>query len=195
MLTGDVPDLYKACNFRSGPILGELPELPFTSAHRREVGPDRWIVDVVGPKHLLRTTRAPVLRWSAPDVRVDRWEIVVSPGGDLPEAVFPLPREASEFRCPEELWHGMRTNTAYWWAVFGVVDADPSLTVRSRTVRCVIHHRAIPRVTGSTLQYSGPPPEPDDSGPEAAPGPAPSRSVLGSLKGLVKKALAPRAAD
>jgi radical SAM protein with 4Fe4S-binding SPASM domain len=156
MLTGDVPDLCQACNFRIGPIMAECNSLPFCTKHHPalEALPDQWTLEVLGPAHLTRAESMPIIRWKRPDVPFDHYELVFSLGGWEPDALFYISKEKTSFEGSDVLWNQMMPNAAYWWTIWAVPNADRSKAVRAKTVRAIIHHKPIPRVAGSTLVYA-----------------------------------------
>jgi hypothetical protein len=142
------------CDFRKGFIHGEHPNLPFCDAAFPEVGSERWTIELLDPPHLARTTEAPTFRWERLcDLEIDHYEIAFSLGGTSVDGVFPLDADATSFEAPAHLWDAMAPNAAYWWTICAVAK-NRSQSRRGRTVRCFIHHRPMPRVPGSMLEYS-----------------------------------------
>jgi len=156
MLTDDLPNLCRRCNFRTGPILGEMEQRPFSTSHRiwLENRRERWTIDLLEPAHLARLERPPLFRWTAPPEPVDHFEVVISMGGETVDHVFYAPGDTCEFQVSDADWDVTETNIAHWWAVYGVAGktADED-TVRSTTSRALFHHQAIPRLEDSKLNY------------------------------------------
>jgi radical SAM protein with 4Fe4S-binding SPASM domain len=168
MLTEDVPQVCEQCNFRTGPIPGEIRQYPFNDAHFLELEqhPEQHCFELDGPEHLERCTEAPEFTWTEPECEIDRFEIVLSFAGEGVDHVIPAPKDARSVRCPDEVWGALRPNFAYWWTVYGIVDGERRLeSCRARRVRAFRRHEALERVPGSTLIYSDQASE-GDSGPE-----------------------------
>jgi hypothetical protein len=87
--------------------------------------------------------------------------VILALGGESDELeawpVAPAARAGDhvEFQVPPETWARMRPNLGWWWTVLGFAGHDPSIALRSTEVRCVIRHRALPRIPESGLRYPG----------------------------------------
>lgn len=156
MLTNDLPKTCERCNFRTGPILGEMEQRPFTTKQRLwlENRRERWTIELLEPAHLARVEEPPLFRWTAPPEPVDHFEVVISVGGEDVDHVFYVPGDQFEFQATREDWDVTVANVAHWWAVYGVAgETQDEDSVRSKTSRALFRHQAIPRVEGSLIDY------------------------------------------
>lgn len=155
MLTDDLPTLCVECNFRTGPIPAELPQLPFGDVHYQpiECFPEQWTLQAESPAHLERCTTPPEFRWSKAHYPVDRYELVLSLGGDRPDRVYRVPGHENFFQMSEADFQSCGLFAAYWWNVYAVVESDPGKYLRLQNIRCFRRHEDRPRVIGSTLDY------------------------------------------
>ena len=112
-----------------------------------------------GRLHMTRQDDAPVLCFARPRAEVDRLFVVSRwaasarssrRGPWTPASPRARPRTS---RCPQTPGSEMRGNVGWWWAVFGFSTADPSLVLRSREIRCLIRHMAMPRIDAGGLHY------------------------------------------
>jgi len=155
MLTGDLPIACVECNFRTGPIPSELPQLPFGDLHHQpiECFPERWLLEAESPIHLERCVAPPTFRWSKAPYEVDRYELVLSLGGDTPDFVYVIPGQQTSFLMPADDFEACGLYAAYWWNVYAMVECDSTRNLRLHSLRCFRRHEERARVEGSTLDY------------------------------------------
>ncbi|RMG96988.1 MAG: hypothetical protein D6705_09835 [Deltaproteobacteria bacterium] len=153
MMTWDVPKLCRTCTFYSEPI-GPESYLPFLDDVQEDLGGTFADADMelVGPAHLYRAPEPPVLEWTRPHGEFTKQYVVMGLGGEsLDRRRIEVPPHESSIGIPESVWNDMRANFGYWWTVVGVDSAGR--LHRASSVRCVIRHRPMPRIEGSTLDY------------------------------------------
>ena len=166
MLTLDLPEFCKNCEFHLAWIPPEQEHMPFVDWYHKVhsggtvplVSEDRRTIEMQSPDHLVRDEAPPVFRWTAPDDPPDQYQLVLGLAGRWGEGneVFEIDGDATEFEIPADRWQELRTNIAYWWALFGLRRDSLDQSLRSASVRCLVRHQPIPRVEGSTLYNSGP---------------------------------------
>ncbi len=161
MLTWDFPSLCKTCMFTN--LAPPENYLPFAGAALERLGRLRQTMDptldVEAPAHMARQTQAPIFRVAPPAEAVERWLVALALGGEPEQlelhSLTPLAESDGmlELALPQEAWDRMRSNLGHWWVLLGLSDERPKRTLRSREVRCLIRHEAIPRVEGGNLRY------------------------------------------
>jgi radical SAM protein with 4Fe4S-binding SPASM domain len=159
--TWDYPSICSTCRFRD-PV-GPRDQLPFAEDVLEGLGwakdyPERSI-ELLGPEHMTRHQRAPTLCFARPRAEVDRLYVVLAMGGECEELeAWEVEADAGEgepvhFTVPPATWARLRSNVGWWWAVFGFSSTAPQTVLRSRELRCLIRHWALPRVRDSGLLY------------------------------------------
>ncbi|MEQ8767650.1 MAG: radical SAM protein [Planctomycetota bacterium] len=161
MLSGDVPTLCEKCRFRDHyPPESDLPLAHLIGHELSNERPVDASLEIVGPDHVLRTEAPPVFQVQAPEKPVAEYLLALSIGGEADE-VKRLRFESPDVRdgvvhlpIDEADWRALPTNVGLWWCVFARGAGENASWQRTRTLRAIISHRALPRVAGSTLQYS-----------------------------------------
>src|SRR5690606_1887836 len=96
------------------------------------------------------------LRWSLPAAPVDRFEVVLSRGGEQVDHVVSLPGTTTSWTIPDALWRSFAFHMAQWWMIWGIHDTDRRLSFRGRALRAFIRHRDCPLIPDSALNYDRP---------------------------------------
>ena len=164
MLTWDYPSLCSTCMHTNK--IGPEVWLPFVETVLAELGRPRvqmdCVLDVGSPAHMRRAPGPPTIEVQRPDVPVERWVLGIALGGEqrqvevceLREAKAGARHERVRLRIPAAAWKRLTPNLGYWWALFAVPAQAREHTLRSREIRCLVRHAALPRVQGSRLRYA-----------------------------------------
>ncbi|GAB4152435.1 MAG: hypothetical protein Fur0037_21200 [Planctomycetota bacterium] len=159
MMTGDVPDFCRSCSFHTSWIAPEQPHLPiedwfFERVDPRvpRVAPEGRVIEIESPAHMARVQDPPTFRWKRPDGEFSRFAIAMGPGGEWNDenVAFLVPGDRAEFTPDKESWEKLRPNLGWWWCLFAI-GRHGQRSLRSRTVRCLIRRKDLPRVEGSRL--------------------------------------------
>jgi radical SAM protein with 4Fe4S-binding SPASM domain len=162
--TWDYPSLCASCRYVDR--LGPQDDLPFATmqdAFLRENMPqdvDRTL-EVETPEHMARVEEPPVFRFARPGRPVRRYVLLLSLGGDSEHVervrfTRAVRRDDGTFELalPADVWERLDTNVGWWWALWAVSNDEAVDHLRSKEVRCLIRHEALPRIQGSTLGYA-----------------------------------------
>ena len=160
--TWDYPSICATCRYADKP--GPRASLPFAEAQENylslETGLDvEHALEVESPEHMARLDDAPVFRFRRPGRPVKRYVLLLALGGAA-DRVERVRFERAERRgdrfeltLPPDVWERLDTNVGWWWALFAVSGDTAEPHLRSREVRCLVRHEALPRVEGSALRY------------------------------------------
>ncbi|MFQ5506102.1 MAG: SPASM domain-containing protein [Planctomycetota bacterium] len=146
MLTGEVPEICRSCA-PSADRVGPRSELPFVWKVYSKLGcvPSDRGLEIEGPGHMTRHETPPTIRWRKPDRTVSRYLLVMALGGEsMHVEELAIDGKATEFTLPSDCWQRLKGNFGYWWTLIGVNDKDPSKSLRSAKIHCMIRHQPIP---------------------------------------------------
>jgi len=136
------------------------------------------MVRPLSPGPLAGVVERPTIKIARPDRPVRRWLFAWSAGGRA-EGSETLDVEPSfdsahvlSLPLPVHLWEAMSPGAGYWWALFAVSYNDSWIGMDR--ARCLVAHRAIPRLPDSGLSFPGDSredlPAPAPLSPEISPG-------------------------
>ena len=165
MFSGDVPALCKSCRYHD--LVKPFSILPFVETVESEfvaqnkTGSEHAIasLELLEPVHGHRAEDAITIKIRQPAVEIKEYWLAVSLGGQTveihQEKIVPnsIENEIVEFEVPAKLFESLKTNVGYWWMVWGMPSNYDQKPLRCHEVRCLIRHKELVRLEGSTLRY------------------------------------------
>lgn len=163
MYTGDVPSLCQSCRLRAP--LPPRKKLPFVEHIveqlqprflRNGVSEDRE-VRIVAPEHNERLDEPPTILLEV-EARQTRFLLAIALGGSIEQIQTqvvkgkPIGDNRVRIELPQKIWDCLRPNLGYWWTVWQF-NGRSAPVIAANEIRCLIRHRPMERLPGSTLGY------------------------------------------